>query len=487
MPSWKQTSPVRTDGALWALSIALIAGYYLLLLSNGSFHLIAPETLDRVFDSSLQHLLRGNAEVDPAAIQHEAFVRGGRTYTYFGIVPALLRLPALLFAADPAVMHLARLSCLVAATGITAVTCATIVLAHRSLPPALRSRTLLAAVLAGVVLGGPVVTTIFAAYVYNEPVLWAGLFVAVFNAVIIRSVLRGLVLSPRALCLLAALAVLAINTRPTSGIDLLVGWGLVTLVYAEPWLRGIAALRWPALILPGSIVAAGLGVVGLVNTLRWGNPLTFADFSLAPIMQPPSTRLANIEQYGVFNARRIPLSGVYYLTGLPFIMKYMGVMRDTLDRFYDLIEGPPSSPFLTGPLWVVLAIAGVREAVRGGSVVIGVLVGHVVCLVLLLMAMALTLRYRVDLAGLTGLLAVFGYLVASRWLAGAGARVRRAGLVAAVLLSGVGVAGSHYVLVMAKVSSPFVPIGARCALQPLVPFVRVDKAGLLPPGCTGNP
>lgn len=90
-------------GAQWSIKlgfvalIAVVGVYYLFLLSNGTLQLFAPELLDKVFDSMLAHLLHGEFNVDPKAIGFEASVRNGKTYTYFGIFPALLRLLALPF------------------------------------------------------------------------------------------------------------------------------------------------------------------------------------------------------------------------------------------------------------------------------------------------------------------------------------------------------------------------------------------------------
>src|SRR5271163_1399615 len=77
--------------------LVLIAVYYLFLLSNGTFELFAPEMFGRVFDNMLVHLLHGEFTVDASVIDYEAFTRNGKTYSYFGIFPALLRLVAMPF------------------------------------------------------------------------------------------------------------------------------------------------------------------------------------------------------------------------------------------------------------------------------------------------------------------------------------------------------------------------------------------------------
>lgn len=120
----------------WGLAalIVAVAVYYLFLLSNGTLQLFAPEMLDKAFDSMLVHLLRGEVTVDREAIDFEAFTHNGKTYAYFGVFPALLRLSAMPFV-DIAQVPLARLSCLTAVVVYVAVQLRMLLIVHRSLPP----------------------------------------------------------------------------------------------------------------------------------------------------------------------------------------------------------------------------------------------------------------------------------------------------------------------------------------------------------------
>ena len=67
----------------FAVFLTVIAIYYLFLLSNGTFQLFGPEMLDKAFDNTLVHLLRGEFTVDREAIGYEAFTRDGKTFVYF--------------------------------------------------------------------------------------------------------------------------------------------------------------------------------------------------------------------------------------------------------------------------------------------------------------------------------------------------------------------------------------------------------------------
>ena len=82
----------------WAVvlpSFALAVSYYAALLSLGSPRFLTPAPGGLTFNSMLLHMLNGSFDVDPETIGIDGVVRNGLTYTYFGIVPALLRLPLL--------------------------------------------------------------------------------------------------------------------------------------------------------------------------------------------------------------------------------------------------------------------------------------------------------------------------------------------------------------------------------------------------------
>src|SRR5260370_42632144 len=73
----------------------------------------APSPRGLTFNSMLLHLLNGSFDVDPQTIGDEGVLRNGLTYAYFGIAPALLRLPLVVFP-DFANTDYSRLSCLAA-------------------------------------------------------------------------------------------------------------------------------------------------------------------------------------------------------------------------------------------------------------------------------------------------------------------------------------------------------------------------------------
>ena len=81
--------------ALAGSALALVID--LLMLSAGHPSLWQPMgLLGSFYDAQGRALLHGHLSVPPASVSFEGFVIDGRTYMYFGPVPALLRLPVLL-------------------------------------------------------------------------------------------------------------------------------------------------------------------------------------------------------------------------------------------------------------------------------------------------------------------------------------------------------------------------------------------------------
>jgi hypothetical protein len=121
----------------YIIVILMAAVYYFVLATDGKLNL-APtksELVGMTFNSMLEHLLHGEFDVDPGTIGREGSVRDGKTYTYFGIIPALLRLPLLPI---DALMRLdvTRLYCALAATVALCFKLASVALINDKLPRA---------------------------------------------------------------------------------------------------------------------------------------------------------------------------------------------------------------------------------------------------------------------------------------------------------------------------------------------------------------
>ena len=93
---------VRRYGAVCVVAGAVAAVPYLWALWdmwNGSIDPLRLNGGDTnpIYDVQAQAIMHGHLWIPRGSIGAEAFVSGGRQYTYFGIFPSLLRIPVFLF------------------------------------------------------------------------------------------------------------------------------------------------------------------------------------------------------------------------------------------------------------------------------------------------------------------------------------------------------------------------------------------------------
>jgi hypothetical protein len=480
----------------FAALIAAAAVYYLFLLSNGTFQLFAPEMLDKAFDNMLVHLLHGEVTVDREAIDFEAFTHDGKTYAYFGVFPALLRLPVMPFV-DVAQVPLARLSCLIAVVFYVAVQLRMLVIVHRSVPPQNRLHNVLGMMMAATVLSGPQLYILGSASIYHEPVLWSAAIAATFNLVLVHAAFGGGALRVPDLVWLAILAGLAINTRASIGValylgtTLLVAWAAwkrlavgrseqLSTAYAGGTPTAIRTMASdPSIGLPVAVLLLFAIAVGAVNFARWGNPFTFVDFRYYYWGLRQANFLGILQNYGEINLGRMWIGALYYATGIPYLLKGLHPFAELLDSRIAAIEAPPFSPLFTNPLTIFLAGIGIyhlwwRPSLppQNLAVLRLALVAHSSAALLILAAMYLTMRYRFDFAPFMTMAALIGYRAISFTAAERPESWRKRLRIAAVGLCMLGILGSHYVLLVHKVWSIAVPMPVRLALLPFAPFAQ---------------
>ncbi len=455
-----------------------IALYETLLLGNFRLALLAPESMDHVFGSMLDHLLQGRFDIDRAAIGSESFTRDGKTYAYFGIFPALLRLLVMPFA-DVTQASVSRLSCMVAMLLYVLTQLRTLMLVHVAVPPEQRSQTLLIVMLIATALSGPQIYLLGSAWVFHEPVFWAAAMGGAFNLVVLRRLLLGARLNAADLAVMALLAGLALNTRASVGAALSVATGLVVLWMALE--RGAWSLRGTArglldarVVAPALVLGVFVLAVCIVNAERWGNPFKFADFQYYDFAKRQPWRMPVILGQGELSPSRIPVSVLYYATGIPYLLKGISPFAEYFRAHFDGLEAPPMSGLIVNPLTVILAGLGLYRLVRQpptGAVILRlVLIGHATAVILVFSAMYLAMRYRMDFAPFMTLAGFVGYPVASAALTAS--RYRCAWRRAAIALCVLGIVSSHYVLVIHKVWSPGVQRDIRLQFLPYAPFAH---------------
>ncbi|HUC11663.1 MAG TPA: hypothetical protein VL985_14735 [Stellaceae bacterium] len=488
-------SKIKIDHALvlvFAALVAIVAIYYLFLLSNGTFRLFATEMLDKVYDNMLVHLLHGRFDINPKIIDFEAFTKNGKTYTYFGMFPALLRLFAMPFA-NIATIDLARISCLTADVTFVALQLAMVLTVHNSLSLANRRPLFLGVMLAATALSGPQLYILGTAAIYHESILWSAAMAAAFNLLVVRAAFRQQGFSHRDLISMAILAGLAINTRPTIGVALYLG--TLLLVARQAWRHaagrrppffgtgGVTAIRSMvcdrSVLLPVMILGMLAAGAGIINFERWGNPFTFADFRYYGFVQNNPNFARAFDNYGEFSLARIWIGLLYYATGLPYMAKDIPRFAGFLASRVAGIEAPPFPPLLTNPLTIVLAAIGVYQIVskpqlppEATAILRLALLANLSAVLLVLAAMFMTMRFRFDFAPFMTLAAVIGYRSISISAMRFGEAGKRRMDIVALGLCGFGILGSHYILLVHKVWSFAVPMKVRLALFPYAPFAH---------------
>jgi hypothetical protein len=414
--------------------------YFGVILDDAGFRALRWLPQNLTFNSMLDHLLRGQFDVDPRTIGDEGFVRDGHVYSYFGIWCALVRLPL-------RVLHLMKVdftpwSCLLAVCLATMAKIRTVLFLRKqssSIPASTRPASTRAKdwayglMLLYVVLGGSAVAYLRAS-IYQEVVFWA----VAFGAVFIYFSIKGIVLrqySVNTLSWMALVAGLALLTRVSTGLGLYLAFGLLMLVLVGQDVRGGSkehmsqgsALRRAILsrrtLVPVAILALLVVATGTVNFFRWGNPATFVNYKLHLMNGYYPDRPVRARLYGFFNVSRIPFGLMYYFVPIWFLHNGSGhlLFESTQVRLFDAVELPPSSFFLTDllPIGFIAFLAyalktGRSKVLQPVSRWLALAAGLVVPCVLMLSAIYMSYRYRMEFYPLIDLLAFLGlYAVVS--------------------------------------------------------------------------
>lgn len=440
----------RRRSATAAGTVAAVVGFWLVATAGRPWRLFdrGPFSSD-FFDVQAQSLLDGRLSVPSEVMGIEGFTVDGVTHMYFGLGPAVLRLPAALFG-EASHGRLSVLSQLLA-VGLLAVASARLLTrAHRAVAGrraefAAESVWPWAVFPAAVALATPVLFLASRPLVYHEAELWGA-----------AAALAGLELSlawwedrrlPR-LVAAGAMAAFAIASRPSSGSAPLVALGCFGLlcVFRREFRTAASALAASALASAGYVV---------VNMLRFGTLLSLP-FEAQEFSASSPARQAALEANGgtLFGPQFLPTTVWHYLSPLP-----TSVRIERLAPFVDWAEpaavlngatfdtvDATTSLLVAAPLFVVLAAVGawwaLRRDQRWGWRVAALSAGVGA-------AGALTIgfiahRYLVDMVPLLVVLSAPGWWVAWAWLASRSLSVRRVvlGVALAVALTGAYIQGA---------------------------------------------
>jgi hypothetical protein len=407
---------------LLAILLAFMVVLYAVSFADGRFHLFRPVDHGLTLNSMLEHLLRGEFDVDPATIGDEGFIRDGKIFAYFGILLALIRLPLLPFV-DLSTVDVTRLSCLVAVCMAGYFKLRTAIEVYRHVQSTPLATTVFAALIAAIVLSGAQVQFLKPS-IYQETILWGGAFAAAFIYCAICGLIAERGFTGSLLARMATLAGLALLTRVSIGLGLYIALTLLMVSMAWPALvergRSLAAVAaFVRGLFTGRIVVA-LGILlifavlcGFVNYERWGNPLTFADLKINIIHQRLPDRVLRLEEYGEFNISRLWYGLIYYFFPIWALHRP--------DGKFLFQEFPPGSFILSDPLLIILALGFFYSlwARRGRAIVnlrycAALLLGLAVPGFLILIAIYLAFRYRMEFYPVLELSAFLGFYVTCR-------------------------------------------------------------------------
>jgi hypothetical protein len=448
----------RIGFAIGLLGLVAACFYYKSLLACCGTSFFEPVPHGLTFNSMLQHLLRGTFDVDPQTIGDEGSLRNGLVYTYFGVLPALLRLP-FLRSADFAATDFTRLSCLAAVTLMAGFKVASAFTVWRANGETKRVSLLVLFVVA-VLLSGPQIQFL-RGLIYQEVILWAGALAAGFVFFVLRGYHGPQGFSTPILMTLALAAGLCLLTRVSTALGLYLAFGFLWLQLAWSRLAASAGSRSrlaavAPLFVPMLVTLAFAAVTGFINFERWGNPLLFTDphAYLWPVLHNAPERFAVLEQYGEFNFVRLGYGLIYYffpvwvLRGADGGLWWSAFQQRTIDS----VELPPSSFLASDPLIFGLAVYAIVQLIRHKDaikreVAVPVLAGLFVTIILILILADMAFRYRMEFYPFFELLAFLGFGELLR-------RPTRPQIVPLAMATATGVIASHILWVI-YVLTPF--------------------------------
>ncbi len=405
----RRSPPFDHAGWKWAVVLLCLAptgAYYAFLLSLGFPGFFAESPRGLTFNSMLLHLLNGSFDVDPQTIGDEGVLHNGLTYAYFGVAPALLRLPFVVFP-NFASTDYSRLSCLAAVCVMAACKLAALLTVWRA--RGRRDQLSLVVLLAMATLIGGAQIQFLRGMIYQEVVLWAVALASIFVSLVV-----GGYYSPRGfgtgrLAALATVAGLCLLTRVSTALGLYVALGLLWLPLASRMAAAIDPGRRSMALLarfgpPAAILCGFAMIAGFINYQRWGNAFAFSDPQhYLWAMIHGRDRLLRDQEYGIFNIVRLGYGLAYYFIPVWVLQTAGGdlLWSQFQQRVIDSVELPPSSFFLSDPLLIGLTVFTFIQLARvrtplDRAITVPVLAGLAIPIGLILTYVSMSFRYRLE-------------------------------------------------------------------------------------------
>jgi hypothetical protein len=318
---WIRAHPLAPHRWFMITAAVCAAGFWW-LVTAGTGRLLVPETFGSFYDYQAASLLQGRLDVPAPGISGEAFIVAGKHYGYFGILPALLRLPFVVY--DVAFGEIIRSAMLGYFVGCLIAAYALLCWAARQREPT-ATPSALATVLftLSVGLGSTLLFLGSRAYIYHEAIL-AGAMFALGSAVFALHWLE----KPDSRAWIAALVsgILAVQTRPTPGLFALSLLGVTAIAV------GLQTGRIRRTLLVGLLACLGILSFNAMSYLKFrtldGSPFKYS-------VQYSAERRARFEDKN-FHLVNIPRNFDTYVTRANFRLE------KGFPWFYPTTEsGPP--------------------------------------------------------------------------------------------------------------------------------------------------
>jgi hypothetical protein len=344
----------------------------------GDWNFFEPEQFCGFYDAQALSMIDGRLNVPPTAIASEAFVFEGKTYGYFGIAPALLRLP-LIVAFDGMDGLWSRLMMMIACAINLICAYRILRLIRRDAVTTRNQRVLHSLFILCAGIGSTNVFLIGRSFTYHEAIMWGGTFGLLFAWTLLKYFAKP---SLGLLALASLFAFMSFHSRATVGtgtllamcslIGILIWRAIANPQAAHSWLAfGVTAKPFQHALIAAIAVSVTVATYFGVNYAKFrtlnGVPLQYYNFyKQIPVrMQITSGRQIHIENIPTTLATYFGLHGVSFDRNFPWVFP----SRDPMivgSPAIDVVEGfstyPTSMPALT-----LLAVAGCALLVRGSG------------------------------------------------------------------------------------------------------------------------
>jgi len=388
----------------------LICGWF---VTWGDWKFFEPDEFCSFYDVQARSIIEGHFDVPPAAIGSEAFIVQGKTYGYFGIGPALLRIP-LVVAFKNMDGRWSRLMMMIAST--INLICAYWIMrvVRRDRVTDLRSQWVLHSLfILCAAIGSTNVFLVARSFTYHEAIMWSGTFALLFTLTILKYLAR-----PRGslLALAGFFAFMSLHSRATAGVGTLlamcaVSGVLICRAFGRPDAgRLTLGLGSDAKPLPHALIAGAAAIIILASYLGVnygkfrtfdGVPLKYYDFYVRnpPYLQQTGGRQIHLENIPTTVATYFGMRGLWLNPLFPWVFPSREAVFIGSPTIM-VVEG--FSTFLVSmPTLSVLALLGCVPLLRGSSETVRRLRLPSVALLLgggiMLATVAITERYLHDL------------------------------------------------------------------------------------------